>query len=81
MSLGYRFEGAAPQPLEPCACPSCGQIFYGHINLTHEILCPLIQKGQMDKWTRPIIFTHLKLIPQTPLMRIPPHKPQQEDQA
>ena len=61
--MSLRLEGAAPQPEGPRTCPGCGQVYYGPMNQTHEILCPLIQKGLMDEWTRPI--------PQNP-------KPQQE---
>ena len=70
MKLELRQEGADPQPLEPSTCSSCGQVFYGYINLTHEILCPLIQKGQMDKLTKPILFTHMKVISPPSMMQM-----------
>ena len=51
--LALRFEGPPPEPERPNTCPSCGQVYYGPINQTHEILCPLIERGDLDEWTRP----------------------------
>jgi hypothetical protein len=52
--MSLRLEGAAPQPEGPRTCPGCGMVYYGPMNQTHEILCPLRQKGLIDKWGRPL---------------------------